>query len=150
MKKSKRLQVIVDLNAGNEKKALEALGKLQSEKQGMQTQLDNLQQYLQEYKDKYQTLGSSGINIKQLLEFRSFIDKLDKAIEEQQQLVSKLNNQILLARNHWEKLYQKTRSLEKVCEAAVIEENKIADKQEQAEQDERASRIGRNSGTRTA
>ena len=150
MKKSKRLQIIVDLNARNEKKALEALGELQGKKQEMQTQLDNLQQYLQEYKDKYQTLGASGININQLLEFRSFIDKLDKAIEEQQQLVSKLNNQILLARNHWEKLYQKTRSLEKVCEAAVIEENKIADKQEQAEQDERASRMGRSSGTRTA
>ena len=39
---------------------------------------------------------------------------------------------------------------EKVCEAAVKEEAKEQDKREQSEQDDRATRVGRNSGTTNA
>jgi flagellar FliJ protein len=149
-KKSQRMQVIVDLNADNEKKALEALGKSLSKKQELQTQLDHLQQYQQEYKDKYQSISKLGVNIAQLLEFRSFISKLQQAIEEQKQAILKQENNVTLARKNWEKQHQKTSSLQKVCDSALAEEVKLENKREQNEQDERATRSGRGNGTRNA
>jgi len=150
MKKSQRLNVIVELNVNNEKKALEALGDSQRQKQEAQQQLEHLKEYLQDYKSRYQSMGETGVNIKQMLEFRAFFSKLDKAIEEQQQVVINAEKQLDSARMHWERLHQKTRSMQKVCEAAVKEEIKIEHKREQNEQDERATRSGRNGGTGNA
>ncbi|MCK5190358.1 MAG: flagellar FliJ family protein, partial [Methylococcales bacterium] len=82
MKKSQRLKVIVDLNADNEKKALQELGIVQTKKGELEKQLENLEQYRQEYKDQYQSISEAGVNIAKLLEFRSFISKLDKVIED--------------------------------------------------------------------
>lgn len=150
MKKSQRLKVIVDLNADNEKKALDGLGKAQRKKQELQVQLENLQQYRLEYTDQYQAMSEKGVNISQLLEFRAFIDKLDKAINEQKQTVLDMDNNLSFARKNWERWHQKTKSLQKVCKSALREEDKQDDKREQNEQDDRASRLGRNGGTRNA
>ena len=143
MKRSKRLQVIVDLKAKNEKKALETLGKVQTQKQTVEHQLESLQQYSQEYLSKYKALGESGVKIQQLLEFRSFMSKLDQAVIEQQQVISTLDEEISKARMHWKILYQKRQSLEKLVQSAFNEEQYIENKKEQFEQDDRASRIGR-------
>jgi flagellar FliJ protein len=47
-------------------------------------------------------------------------------------------------RKIWEGLHQKTQSLQKVCDSALVVEMKQEAKREQLEQDERASRTGRN------
>ena len=150
MKKSQRLKVIVDLNADNEKKALQELGIVQTKKGELEKQLENLEQYRQEYKDQYQSISEAGVNIAKLLEFRSFISKLDKVIEDQEQAISVLEDKLIFVRQSWERQHQKTRSLQKVCDSAKAEEVKLEDKREQNEQDERATRSGRNSGTRNA
>jgi len=143
MRKSQRLQVIVDLNENNEKKALEVLGKAQIKKQSLQTQLESLIVYRQEYKDKYQSITKIGVNISQLLEFRAFISKLDKAIEEQEQEISDIEKTVIHVRAAWERQHQKTKSLQKVYGAARKEEIKQENKKEQNEQDDRSTRIGK-------
>lgn len=143
MKKSKRLNIIAELNANNEKKSLEALGDIQKNKLDAKKQLENLEQYRQDYKDQYQSVSETGVNIKQLLEFRAFISKVDKAIEEQEQVVLEVGKQAESMRKDWETLHHKTNSMQKVCEAAVQEEAKAEEKREQNEQDDRASRVGR-------
>lgn len=150
MKKSQRLKVIVDLNANKEQQALEELGKIIGKKQELQAQLENLQQYQQEYKDKYHSISESGVNIARLLEFRSFISKLEQAIEDQKQAVLDLEKKVISVRQNWERQHQKTKSLQKVCKAALMDETKREDKREQNEQDERATRSGKGSGTRNA
>ncbi len=150
MKKSQRLKVIANLYAENEKKGLEALGKAQTEMQRSQTQLENLQQYQQEYLDKYNANSEQGINISQLLEFRSFVGKLDKAIDDQKNEIAEMDTKVTIARKNWERHHQKTKSIEKVCNGAASEERKIEEKREQNEQDDRATRLGRNHGTRNA
>ncbi len=150
MKKSQRLQLIVDLNAQHEKKALVALGKTQVKRQEALVQLDNLQEYLQEYKDKFQALSEQGVNISQLVEFRSFIHKLEKALEDQQKVVDEIDKDLSFARKIWERQHQKTQSLKKVCHSAEEVELKLQSKAEQNEQDDRASRSGRGNGTGNA
>jgi flagellar FliJ protein len=150
MKKSQRLKVIVDLNAKNEKKALQELGIAQTKKGELEKQLENLEQYRQEYKDQYQGISEAGVNIGKLLEFRSFISKLDKVIEDQEKANEAMESQLIIVRQSWERQHQKTKSLQKVCDSAKAEEVKLEDKREQNEQDDRAIRLGRNGGIRNA
>lgn len=144
MKKSQRIKAIVDIKATQEKNALEVLGAVQRKLQTMQAQVDGLRNYRKEYQDRFDQLGAKGVNVAQLLEFRSFIDKLDKAIIGQEQVLASIEAELLAKRKIWEELHHKTQSLQKVCDSALQVEMKQEAKREQREQDERASRIGRN------
>lgn len=152
MKKSQRIKTIVEIKAAQEKNALDVLGAVQQKLLAMQAQIEGLRNYRQEYQDRFNRLGSGGVKVAQLLEFRSFIDKLDKAIMGQEQTLSLIETELMAKRKIWESLHQKTEGLQKVCDSALALEMKQEDKREQLEQDERASRVGRNdsSGMRNA
>jgi flagellar FliJ protein len=144
VKKSQRIKAIVDIKAMQEKDALEALGAVQRKLLSMQDQVNGLKNYRKEYQYRFDQLGIKGINVAQMLEFRSFIEKLDKAILGQEQVLSSIEAELMAKRKIWEELHHKTQSLQKVCDSALMVEMKQEAKREQQEQDERASRIGRN------
>jgi flagellar FliJ protein len=149
VKKSQRIKSIVDIKAKQEKNALEVLGAVQSKLLALQAQIDGLKNYRREYQDRFDQLGIKGVNVAQLLEFRSFIDKLDKAIIGQEHVLASIEAELLSKRKIWEELHHKTQSLQKVCDSALLMEMKQEAKREQLEQDERASRIGRNNSDGT-
>ncbi|MCF7966984.1 MAG: flagellar export protein FliJ [Methylobacter tundripaludum] len=149
MKKSQRIKTIVDIKATQEKNALEVLGALQRKLLTMQAQVQGLRNYRQEYQDRFDQMGVKGVNVAQLLEFRSFIEKLDKAIMGQEQVLISIEAEVMAKRKIWEELHHKTQSLQKVCDSALVVEMKQEAKREQQEQDERASRIGRNNSNGT-
>ncbi len=146
MKKSQRIQIIVDLKADQEQKALQALGDVQRRHQEMQDQIKHLTSYRQEYLDKFNALGDVGMNIHQLQEFRAFVQKLDAAIAGQKQSLQAVADELLEKRKIWMQANQKTQSLQKVHDTAFQAEQAQVEKQEQKEQDERASRSGRGNG----
>jgi flagellar FliJ protein len=150
MKKSQRLKVIIDLHARQERDALEAMGVAQQKLQEQSSQLDNLENYRLDYQVKFALRQQAGINISQLMEFRAFADKLDQAIESQKQTVSNHQREVQRARKRWEDAHQRTKSLQKVSDLALVDEMKVEQKREQAEQDDRAARSGRNDGTGSA
>ena len=145
MKKSQRMQMIVEIKATQEKNALETLGAAQRKWLAMQEQLDNLILYRKDYQDQFNRLGSVGVKVAQLLEFRAFIDKLDQAIAGQQQTVQMLERELAEKRKIWEDLHQRGNGLQKLRDTALKSETQQANKAEQGEQDERAARFGRNS-----
>ena len=144
MKKSQRIKIIVEIKATQEKNTLEALGASQRKLLATQAQLDSLRKYRQEYQHRFNQLGGAGINVDQLLEFRSFIDKLDKAIAGQEQTLSECETDLMTKRRIWEGMHHRTQSLQKVCNSALAAEIKQEGKREQLEQDERSSRSARN------
>lgn len=141
MKRSQRIQTIVEIKAAQEKNSLEVLGAVQRKKAELQAQLDNLRQYRQEYQERFDRLGGDGVKVAQLLEFRSFIEKLDKAIAGQEQAVRTMDAGLAAKRKVWESAHQQTNSLRKVCDSALQTENRQAGKLEQAAEDEWASRF---------
>lgn len=143
-KKSQRIKTIVDIKAAQEQESLEALGESQRKLLAMQAQVDNLKKYRQDYQDKFNRLGNVGANVGQLLEFRSFMDKLDKAIAGQELTMEQSKADFSAKRKIWEDMHHRTQSLEKVYNSALKIELKQESKSEQLEQDERASRLGRN------
>jgi flagellar FliJ protein len=149
IKKSQRIKAIVDIKAAQEKETLEALGESQRKLMAMQAQVDSLKKYRLDYQDKFNRLGNVGANVGQLLEFRSFMDKLDKAIAGQEHSLEQSRADVLSKRKIWENMHQRTQSLQKVCDSALVAEQKQESKSEQLAQDERASRLGRNKSGNT-
>lgn len=150
MKKSQRFQSLVDIQAHQEQEALEAMGSCQQKLQALQSQLDHLQNYREEYNRKLGEQQRAGMNVNQLLEFRAFADKLDKAIEGQRQALFQQEREFQRARRHWEECRQRRKSLQKVSDLAAAEELKVENKREQAEQDARAARSTRKDGAENA
>jgi len=144
MKKSQRLKTIVDLKAAQTKTALESMGACQRRRVAMENQIAGLKNYRMDYQSKLDKLGGGGANIAQLLEFKSFIEKLDKAIAGQEQALQAIEQELLFKKNAWENLHFRTQGLQKVCDKALVVEAKHEDKAEQQAMDERASRLGRN------
>ena len=145
MKKSQRIRTIVEIKAAQERNSLEAFGASQRKLQATQVQIESLKKYRQEYQDKFNQLGCVGIGVGRLLEFRSFMDKLDKAIAGQEYSLRECETDVMTKRKIWEGMHHRTQSLQKVCNSALAAEIKQEDKLEQSAQDERASRSGRNS-----
>lgn len=140
-KKSERLKLIVSLHARQEQDALQALGRSQQKLLDLQSQLQQLQKYREDYRVNFDKQQRAGMNVNQLLEFRAFADKLDKAIDGQQLAVSNQEQELLRARQAWDECHQRTKSLQKICDLALNEELALEFKREQLEQDARAARI---------
>lgn len=149
MKRSQRFQTIVDLKARQEQSALEAVGECQKRNQEAKQQLQSLIDYRQEYLDKYQVWSNNGMPIKSLLEYRAFMEKLNQAIHAQTHIMEQLELELAQKRKDWELQHQNTKNMQKVFDGFVSEENKLANKREQSEADDRASRMqrGPNNGT---
>ncbi|MGR9053896.1 MAG: flagellar export protein FliJ [Gammaproteobacteria bacterium] len=152
MKKSDRLKTIVEFNADQEKKALEAYGAIQQEQLQMQRQLQQLLDYRRQYREKFDTRCESGARVTQVLEFKSFLTKLDQAIAGQEQMLDQVEAELNRLRSHWLGLHNKTKSLEKICDNAKVEEKRERDKRDQAELDDRlvGSRRNGSNGVRNA
>jgi flagellar FliJ protein len=135
MKRSKRLQVIVDIKAIQEQKSLEVLGQAQRQQTQMKGQVDGLSSYRSDYVDKCNAFAKSGVKVSRLIEFRSFIDKLDIAITGQEKILKNME--------------QDTQTIQKVRESALKVEQHHENKREQHEQDEHSLRLGRKKYTVT-
>lgn len=150
IKKSQRIKTIVDIKAVQEKNQLEVLGASQRKLTAMQAQVDGLKKYRMDYQDKFNQLGNVGANVGQLLEFRSFMDKLDTAIAGQELSLDQSRADLAAKRKIWENMHNRTESLKKVYDSALATEIKQESKFEQLAQDERASRLGRNNPGNTS
>lgn len=144
MKKSQRLKMLVDLKAQQEKNALKSLGSAQRKLADIQAQVDNLQRYRKEYLDNFNRLGGSGVQMTRLVEFRSFIDKLDQAMTGQEQLLAASREELRQKRQAWESVRQKTEGLQKILDSAHAAEQKEDLRKEQVQTDESAGRVRKN------
>ncbi len=150
IKKSQRIKTIVEIKAAQEKNQLKVLGASQRKLTAMQAQVDGLKKYRMDYQDKFNQLGNVGANVGQLLEFRSFMDKLDTAIAGQELSLDQNRADLAAKRKIWENMHNRTESLKKVYDSALATEIKQESKFEQLAQDERASRVGRNNPGNTS
>lgn len=139
MKRSQRIQNIVDIRAQQTSKALTAVGEQQNKIQAAKQKLTHLQQYRQDYLDKDADNGSKRINA--FLAFRAFIAKLDQAINGQEDVIQQLELELIQKRQHWESLHHNTKNLQKVCDGLVATELKTTERREQREADDRSARM---------
>lgn len=137
------MRVVVDLALHKANEAMKAVAYVQNQLRSDQEQLEQLHQYLEEYRSSSRTHGTQGISVQQFRIYNDFADNVERAIGQQQQQVATVQGQLSQLREHWRKLDARHQGLEKLLNKILLEEDAVAQRQEQKEQDEFASRAGK-------
>jgi flagellar FliJ protein len=139
-KRSERLSPILDLTENREKKSAEALGQSRKKLESARKGLDNLLQFRGNYAARFEKAANEGLGIRQVQEYRAFLEKINVAIADQERAVRKAERDENLQRAHWEADRQRMQGMRKVVDHSRTLEYAQEQKREQAEMDDRASR----------
>lgn len=140
MKRSKRLKSILELIEGREEEITLKLGQARQKLDKAKQSLTSLNTFLGNYTRQFNESGGQGMGIRQLMEYRAFLSKINAAIEEQERVISKSEEEIEQLRQVWEQAHRKTMGVQKVLEKSLEDEKRRMEKTLQAEMDEKASR----------
>ncbi|WP_455209592.1 flagellar export protein FliJ [Kaarinaea lacus] len=140
MKKSRRMQPLRRVAESKEQQAATELGRAQQQLQNQIDRLNELLNYKTEYLTQFQQTGQNGMPVDRLQSFRSFLEKLDIAVEQQKQAVKIAGELVDKRKYQWFSSRDKVKIFDNVISKIVEQEHKQEDKQEQKDSDDRAQR----------
>ncbi|RLW66638.1 MAG: flagellar export protein FliJ, partial [gamma proteobacterium symbiont of Stewartia floridana] len=88
MSPSKRLKPVQRFAHSKEQNAARSMGQARKNLEQEEAKLKQLKQYHQEYLERFEQMAREGMTSTQLQEYRTFLAKLDEAINQQQQVVA--------------------------------------------------------------
>lgn len=138
MKRSQRLKPVVKVAENREQQAARALGDSQSAFAQAEQRLAELKQYREEYIQRFHTNGAAGMSAVQMGDYRLFLSNLSNAIEQQVEQVKQAASVVDQQRQQWFARRGKVKMLDNVVSRFQADEQRIVDRKEQLEQDERA------------
>lgn len=140
-KRSKRLQVVLDLAERRKKDAerflAEHLQRVEKDKQ----QLAQLEQYLTEYQRQYQAALQQGLGIGTLQNYQGFMQKIVATINQHKKAMQVNLDQLAQVRAYWSQLSGRHKALDGLVEQAARDEQQAEDKALQKQLDERAQAV---------
>jgi len=145
MKRSQRLEPVVKVAENREQQAARSLGDSQSALNQAQQRLDELNKYREEYIQRFHANGAMGMSAVQMGDYRLFLSNLARAIEQQVGLVQQATAVVEQQRQQWFTRRGKVKMLGSVVSRFQADEQRIADRKEQLEQDERAQQMSKSS-----
>ncbi|WP_067099760.1 flagellar export protein FliJ [Marinomonas atlantica] len=137
MKKSERMQVLVDISKRKEDDVAKVVAKEQARLQHDQQKLQELKEYAEQYEQQRNLLGLSPYLT---TNYQHFVTRLHQAVKQQEQQVRRTEQQVNMAMKRWQDARAKTKGMDWLKGKSVSEENALADKQEQKQIDEFANR----------
>lgn len=137
---SKRFEPIQRVATDRERKAASALGKSLKTRQEAEHRLGELRAYHAEYLERYRSATLNGLSAAQLRDYQVFIDKLEQAIVQQEQITVEAQSLSDTSKNQWRDKYTRTQVMNKVVQKLQTGERQASDKREQSDQDERNQR----------
>lgn len=140
MSRIRRLQPIIRLAAVKLEQAGMELLRAQQQVQAESQRLYQLQEYQLEYRQDMLRLGKAGITIGQVRLYDGFQHQLDQAIQHQQHVILRTEQQVTHARDVWQHLDMRHKSLQKVLERLEREAETQQRRIEQRNHDEYARR----------
>ena len=140
MKRSQRLNTVVDLAQRKLDEAGQALAFIQKKLGDEEHKLEQLQEYLVEYRATIKSACSKGLSVQAFRRYNDFSENVAKAITQQTQQVATVGQQVEQVRRHWQKLDARHKGLLKLRDKAVAEEAVLVERQQQKELDELAGR----------
>ena len=143
MTKIKRFQQLEKMAEHACDKAGRELGKAQDNHSKEQAQLEQLTGFFEEYRQRFNNAGATGMNARQLGDFRAFFGQLDSASEAQRQTLVDLGAQVTERQTQWIEKYQRNQSLSQALVQVQREQLLQRNKREQKEQDERSGLAGK-------
>jgi flagellar FliJ protein len=143
IKRSKRLEPVVKVAENREQQAARALGDAQSALAQAEQRLQELKTYREEYIERFHANGAQGMSAVQMGDYRLFLSKLARAIEQQAELVQQAAAVVEQQRQKWFNRRGKVKMLDNVVSRYQADEQRVLDRKEQLEQDERAQHLGK-------
>jgi len=133
----KPVQRVVD---SRERKAASALGDSLKTRQQAEQRLADLRAYHLEYLDQYRAANQSGMSVARIREYQVFLDKLELAISEQERIVQRADSACADAQTVWRDKYTRTQVMSNVVDRMKADEQREAERREQAQADDRPLR----------
>ena len=146
MNRVQRLGPIVELAENKEKQAAQALGQSQQQLDGVRKSLQSLRSFRENYAAQFHQSGNQGLGVRQLHEYRAFLNKINLAIGDQEKALAQAEENLRHSRQLWEEAHRHNLGLHKMVDKLRLEQERKEQKREQNDQDERASRRGSNGG----
>ena len=137
MRRSKKLQPVANLAKINERSAAKLHGSVLRELQKQETQLDELINYRDQYLNAFKTASEAGLSAIQMQDYRIFLQRLDDAIQQQQQNVINGRQNTQSSQEKWTDTRNRSDMINKVVENRQQLENQQVEKREQRELEDR-------------
>ena len=137
MSRSKKLQPIANIRKQQERDAARLHGDTLRQVGRQREQLNELVAYRDQYLKSFQLAAEAGLFAVQMQEYRLFINRLDIAIEQQQQSVTNDQKKCETSQEKWIDKRSRRKMIDKVVENRKLTEDKIKVKREQRELEDR-------------
>ncbi|RBO83224.1 MULTISPECIES: flagellar export protein FliJ [Marinomonas] len=137
MKKSHRMQILVDLAKRKEDSVAQQLARDKAKVQHDMQKLAELKEYAQQYESERNLLGLSPYLT---TNYQHFVDRVQQAIAQQEAAVGRAEQQADMSMRLWLQARSKTKSMDVLKEKNIKIEQTIEDKKEQRQSDEFAMR----------
>jgi len=146
MRTSKRLQVVERVADEHERRRAQSLATSERRVSECESKLKELEGYQANYARDFNALAARGIGGARLREFQGFLARLEEAVRQQRDVLSRARVERDAERRSWQQAAQRAEIVGQVVKRRQGEERLAADRQEQRETDERAlQRIARRS-----
>ena len=133
MRSSKKLQPVANLAKLNERSAAKLHGSVLRELQKQENQLNELINYRNQYLNAFKTASETGLSAIQMQDYRIFLQRLDDAIQQQQQNVINGRQNTQSSQAKWMDTQNQSKMINKVVENRQQLENQQVEKREQRE-----------------
>lgn len=143
MRRSQRVQPVLELAENKVQELARALGQEQQRLAQMQLQLTELERYRDLYQQEMKARGQDGLDIRQLREFHAFVERLESALRQQQQGLSQQQQRCDQVRGKYLTERARAQALDKVIERYRNEESAQLARREQNELDDLVQRYPR-------
>ena len=140
MTKPFSLQTLLDLSQLRMDEAGKRLGQLLATEQEAGARVTLLQQYRDEYQERFVAAARSGIGRDAMNNFQSFLGRLDEAIVQAQALVEQSKQRTATGQREWLDQRVQVKAYDTLSTRHFERQQKIANRQEQKLQDEHAAR----------
>jgi flagellar protein FliJ len=140
---SKHLPINTLINLAEEEleAATKKLGKLQQERNEVESQLNSLVTYRDEYHARFTASAQEGTTAQTLRNFQAFVDTLDSAINQQRGLLAAATQRLEAAKPEWQQRKQKLGSYQVLAARGEAVQAKQDARTEQRDSDEHSAKI---------
>lgn len=142
------LQPLVDYTQDQTDEAAKRLALLKARWQGAEDKLQQLTQYREEYQGRLAQASQGGISVTALMDYRSFLAKLDGAVEQQKEEVARCQADWERGKEEWVAQRRKLKAYQTLEQRHKAREDRREAKQEQREQDESARHAFERNGSK--
>lgn len=145
--KQASFNTLIELTQNRVDDAGSQLGKLISERRSAAQQLDVLKEYRQDYANRLNTAGQTGMTASNYHNFTRFLATLDDAIVQQTRLMSHMDHNINVSKENWRSQQQRLHSYETLNTRRNQQRIAFENRREQRLSDELSAAIHRRSSS---